>query len=220
MAAYDLILCGADESVFADVLTQQLSGRRALRFDSEVAFTRWLFEQPRNATMSAIVLMVGLREAKPCMDAISAARTGDVSSLRHDKKRRQLCEAAPGVEISAAVAEMAVVVNTKDQQKRAGKWARRGALDPNVPMHIVTDAEQLVGMVAAALPAQVAAAPARKLWADVCMDDDDEDWWSELAKGFSSEEVQDMAACKKLKEPSSTEEQPLEGAMVGFAYEL
>ena len=51
-------------------------------------------------------------------------------------------------------------------------WAQReGALDPNVRSHIVTDAKRLVGMVAAALPAQVAAAPARELWADVMMDD-------------------------------------------------
>jgi len=198
MPAYDLILCIADKSVFADALTQQLRGRRVLRFDTEIAFARWLFEQPRNATMLATMLVVGLREAKPCMDAISAVRTGDISLLRPDQRRPQLSQAAPGVEISAAVAEMAVVVQTKSAEKRAVKWAeRKGSLDPNVRTLIVKDAEQLVGMVAAALPAkaaalpaQVAAAPARKLWADVIImeHDDDKEWWSELLKDFSSQE--------------------------------
>merc|ERR1711988_2097108 len=69
-------------------------------------------------------------------------------------------------------------------------------------------------MIVAALAAQVAAAPARQLWSDQITDDNnfDNDWWSELLKGFSSEE-QGMTACKNLKVPSSAEEQPIEDAM-------
>jgi len=69
--------------------------------------------------------------------------------------------------------------------------------------------------VAAALPAQVAAAPAGKLWADIADDDQhDEDWWSGL--GFTSEEEQDMTACKNRKVSPSAEEQPLEDVHVGY----
>jgi len=71
--------------------------------------------------------------------------------------------------------------------------------------------------VAAALPAQVAAAPAGKLWADIADDDQhDEDWWSGLLNGFTSEEEQDMTACKNRKVSPSAEEQPLEDVHVGY----
>merc|ERR1719230_2429328 len=118
-AALDLILCGASESIFADALTEQFSDRRILRFGTEIEFTRWLFKQPRNATMLAPVLVADVREAKPCLDAMNAVRTGNIMSLRPDNHRPQLSEAAPGVEFSRAVAEMLIVAKTKNHKREA-----------------------------------------------------------------------------------------------------
>jgi len=146
-----MILCGASESIFADALVQQICDGGFLHFKNEIEFTRWLFKQPRVSTMSDIVLVAGFREAKPCMDAIIAMRSGDTSKLRTDPKRPQLSQAAPGAEISAAVAEMVVAVQTSHQKKRAAKWADAGQLDPNVRTCIVMGAEQVTDIVAAAL---------------------------------------------------------------------
>jgi len=151
MAAYGMILCGASKSIFADALTQQICEGRILHFENATQFTRWLFNQPRGSNVLAPLLVAGFREAKPCMDAIIAMRTGDISKLRIDKKRPQLSEAFPGVEISAAFADMAVMVQTTDQYLRTFKWVRKGQVDPNVRTRIGVGAEQLTDMVAAAL---------------------------------------------------------------------
>jgi len=144
MAEYDMILCGSSKSIFADALAQETRNTKMLHFENASSFTRWLFQQPRSSTTSANVLVASFREAKPCMDAIIAARSGDISKLRTDAKRPQLSEAEFGVEISAAVAEMEVVVQTREQYKRAFNWPRTGLLDANVRMSIVMDFDVLL----------------------------------------------------------------------------
>merc|ERR1719158_122167 len=66
------------------VLEQNFRHKRMLHFVTPVKFTRWLFEQPRGRVHPWSVLVAGWREAKPCMNAIYAARTGDTSQLRPD----------------------------------------------------------------------------------------------------------------------------------------
>jgi len=139
---YDVILCGAGESIFAEMLLQQVSEGRILHFKNEVELTRWLFKRPRGLTWAKL-LVTGFREAKPCMDAIMALRSGDVSKLRKDPKRVELSEAEPGVEISAAFAEMAIVVASGEQRRRAWQWLSKGELDPDVRACIVVGSEQL-----------------------------------------------------------------------------
>jgi len=76
---------GGDSSV-SDT-EKAFSPGRCLHFQSAPHFTRWLFEQERGPdVLPQAVLVCGPREAKPCAQALLAARTGDHHGLRVDEK--------------------------------------------------------------------------------------------------------------------------------------
>mmetsp|Transcript_93756 Transcript_93756/g.248908 ORF Transcript_93756/g.248908 Transcript_93756/m.248908 type:complete len:267 (-) Transcript_93756:84-884(-) len=82
-----LIWCGF-EFGFESASPQLQHRRHYCR--GHVHFARWLFSQERGEMVPFGVLAVTWREARACLRAIRAARTGDNSELRIDGKRPQL----------------------------------------------------------------------------------------------------------------------------------
>lgn len=108
-------------------------------FLTPVKFTRWLFEQPRGAVTPWATLVVGWREAKPCVSAIEAAVGGDTSKLRQDLKRPLLQD--PHVEsignlvkaMGVAVGAMIIKPEKAQQHSRALKWAWQQMKSQDLP---------------------------------------------------------------------------------------
>mmetsp|Transcript_122977 Transcript_122977/g.309486 ORF Transcript_122977/g.309486 Transcript_122977/m.309486 type:complete len:323 (-) Transcript_122977:221-1189(-) len=139
-----LLWCGSREPTRMETLTDQFRHRKILYFPTPVKFSRWLFQQRRGAVTPWSVLVVGWREAKPCMLAIRAALSGDSSQLRPDARRAQLrapagiaCGARSGGgqwadgdrggrghPISIAVGTMIVALDKLQQEPRVLSWIR------------------------------------------------------------------------------------------------
>lgn len=100
-------------------------------FGDSVSFTRWLFSQPRGLGVFGGALLVGWREAKPCAQAIYAARTGDTRGLREDGKRPALLDPQAGTKVvdravAVAVKKMIILVEPY-RIADAIKWARHNS---------------------------------------------------------------------------------------------
>ncbi|CAK0897410.1 unnamed protein product [Prorocentrum cordatum] len=138
------------------------------RTSSEVEFARWLFAQPRGTVTPSSILVTGWREAKPCMAAIRAARTGETGNLRKDGRRPRLPAATPdrGALNGVAVGAMVIMVQKPAQESRARTWLSgedaSSPLDPALRVGVVVGTRQLeatLSCLAGALG--LAAAPAR-----------------------------------------------------------
>lgn len=69
-------------------LCPEACGLRINNFPSATQFSRWLFVQERGPdVVPSSILIVGWREAKPCVKAIDAAVTGKDDCLRDDARR-------------------------------------------------------------------------------------------------------------------------------------
>jgi len=104
------------------------------RFQSPVAFTRWLFSQKRGAIRPWSVLLVHWRDAKPCSSAVASARSGCLKHLAHlpsDAQRPNLpvltvneehMEASALQPVNTAVGAMIIIVSQGKQEGRARLW--------------------------------------------------------------------------------------------------
>lgn len=128
-----LLWCdGKQDEAEMDRLAQHFRHRKVLYFSTPVKFTRWLFQQRRGEVSPWAVLVAGWREAKPCLLAIRAARSGDSNSLRPDARRPQLRTAAGFMPrhrsedggLSIAVGKMVVLMEKPQQESRIEAWIR------------------------------------------------------------------------------------------------
>jgi len=99
-------------------------------FRTAVKFTRWLFKQHRGLVSPWSLLIVGWRECKPCMAALEAAFSADMSKVRPDAKRSALKQLLGGQAserrpVRIAVATMVVLLDTPSQHERAQTWANQ-----------------------------------------------------------------------------------------------
>lgn len=93
-------------------------------FTDPVKFTRWLFNEASAHTPTPpAVLVVGWREAKPCISAIEAVFTGNTFRLRPDAQRPSLPNCAPGARRRVAVATVVVLPLNEKQICRSHSWA-------------------------------------------------------------------------------------------------
>lgn len=100
--------------------------QRCVYFSTPVKFTRWLFKKRRGkGVVPWALLVVGWREAKPCMSALKAAMHDDTEHLRPDARRPKLRAKDGRDEEPAAIAVRAVVVmaESDQQESRALKWS-------------------------------------------------------------------------------------------------
>lgn len=102
---------------------------RIMHFPTPVKFSRWLFKQHRggDAGWAWATLVTGIREAKPCVEALAAAQTGDCSRLRPDLRRLSLRRpwgsngGIPDI-VTIAVDSMIVIAPTVQQEARIKRW--------------------------------------------------------------------------------------------------
>jgi len=104
------------------------------RFQSPVAFTRWLFSQKRGAIQPWSVLLAHWRDAKPCSSAVATTRSGCLKHLAHlpaDAQRPNLpvltvskehMEASTLQPVNSAVSAMIIIVSKGKQEGRARLW--------------------------------------------------------------------------------------------------
>lgn len=104
-----LLWCGEKP---ADQPCANALGCESIRFQSPVEFARWLFLQKRGNITPGAMLVVGRREAKPCLMAIAAASTGCVAKLRPDARRAKLQPLSGIPEGEEASAKVTVAVGT------------------------------------------------------------------------------------------------------------
>lgn len=103
-----------------------------LCFNSSVEFIRWLFGQCADEPGRKATLVTGWREAKPCVSAFQATRSGCTEHLRPDAKRPEIRmqEGAPAEGGGGVDFEQLIVVPSieqsnsvqKRQQAKAMKW--------------------------------------------------------------------------------------------------
>jgi len=138
-----LIICQEDPQCLARL--QSLDSCKKFRFGwplyfpTAIAFTRWLFAQPRGAVVPWCVLLAGWREAQPCAAAVVAAKTGDISGLRADAKRPPLSkEVSDGKNssVSVAVAGMLILPQGARQEHAAIRWADNGWRKAAIPIYV------------------------------------------------------------------------------------
>jgi hypothetical protein len=102
---------------------------RRLYFPTAVKFTRWVFQQPRGVVEPWAVLVTGWREAKPCLLALQAARTGAITGLRPDAQRPPLRQLPPDypedAEVGIAIRFVVVLLDREELRAKAMAWARR-----------------------------------------------------------------------------------------------
>ncbi|CAK0891314.1 unnamed protein product, partial [Prorocentrum cordatum] len=123
-------------------------------------FTRWMFNQMRGPEVVPwVTLVVGWREAKPCVDAVEAAATGRDSRLRQDSSR--MLRAATGdtagaARVQVAVSTVIIAAHDARQKARADRLvaARSGAgaapkSDPKIL--VALGADELRALLAAAV---------------------------------------------------------------------
>jgi len=104
-----------------------------MHFHSAARFTRWLFDQDRGQhVVPHALLVVGPREAKPCAQALVAARTEDLG-LRTDAKRMPK---APGVHQShnIVVGGIVCVSENKRQLSKLKKWLNSQRMISPLPL--------------------------------------------------------------------------------------
>jgi len=112
-------------------------------FRTAVKFTRWLFKQHRGQVSPWSVLVVGWCEGKPCMTALEAAFSGDMSKVRPDARRAVLKKPSGGRAwerrpVSIAVAKMVLLLDAPSQRERAQTWAKHvGGTIPDLEIVIV-----------------------------------------------------------------------------------
>lgn len=128
-----LLWCAAElqeDELFAAAarLSSCVPSERQVDLRTPTVFTRWLFGQPRgNGVVPSIALVVGWREAKPCLAAIASARSGILEGLRPDSQRPPLrpAEMLPGGgdQVQVVVGTMIVVAGSRAAAIRIKKWA-------------------------------------------------------------------------------------------------
>lgn len=106
-------------------LRYEACGLRSSTFPSATQFSRWLFAQERGPDVVPwSVLIVGWREAKPCVKAIDAAATGKDGNLREDSRRilRRASE-GPG-DVRVAVGMVIILAEHDSTVERAGDFLK------------------------------------------------------------------------------------------------
>ncbi|CAK0907424.1 unnamed protein product, partial [Prorocentrum cordatum] len=92
-------------------------------------FQRWMFQQERGTDVVPwAILVVGWREAQPCINHVEAAATENFAGLRQDAQRS--LRAATGEpdgtgEVRVAVSTAIIVVENWLQHARAATWVAR-----------------------------------------------------------------------------------------------
>jgi hypothetical protein len=126
-------------------------------FQTPALFTRWLFEQPRGANVDPwATLVVGWREAKPCMWACEAASSGNTEHLRPDGQRAHL-PGNHGVPAGIAVHTIVVKLEKPQQENKAVKWAKsvcKATFPHSFDIHIAHDDEHLARLIARPHPGE------------------------------------------------------------------
>jgi hypothetical protein len=132
-------------------------------------FARWMFKQVRGPDIVPwVTLVVGWREAKPCVDAIEAAATGRDCGLRQDASRT--LRAATGdtagfARVKVAVSTVIIAVHNARQKAKADRFiATRSGADamqkPDLEITVASGADELLALAAAAVsPAKAAEHP-------------------------------------------------------------
>jgi len=122
-----------------------------IHLQTSVKFTRWLFQQPRGDITPQTQLVVGWREAKPCVSAIMAARTGCTEGLRPDDRRPQLnpiCESPKdGGRVKVAVQTVIILLETSKQRGRTVAWAKGFKDDLDIDIHVARNTAHLQMLV-------------------------------------------------------------------------
>mmetsp|Transcript_53788 Transcript_53788/g.166657 ORF Transcript_53788/g.166657 Transcript_53788/m.166657 type:complete len:267 (-) Transcript_53788:302-1102(-) len=109
-------------------------------FESPACFTRWLFRQPCGRDRPRHTLVLGWREAKPCMQAIDALRTGSVQGLRPDNRRNGLARTRVARGSAGVPVKRVVVVVELEQEQRAASWVE--ACSSSLELHVASNAEE------------------------------------------------------------------------------
>lgn len=98
----------------------------SISFQTVPKFTRWMFKQERGADLTPwAILVVGWREAKPCVCAVEAAATERVDGLRQDAQRKlraATCGRRGSEEVRVAVSTVIIIVENTQQEDRAAKF--------------------------------------------------------------------------------------------------
>lgn len=132
-------------------------------------FARWMFKQVRGPHIVPwVTLVVGWREAKPCVDAIEAAATGRDCGLRQDASRTLRAatgDTAGSARVKVAVSTVIIAVHNARQKAKADRFiATYSGADAtqktDLKITVACGADELLALAAAALsPAKAADHP-------------------------------------------------------------
>jgi len=150
-----LVLCLANSSEYMaplESMAEVFQMNPLIHLQTSVKFTRWLFQQPRGSITPQTTLIVGWREAKPCVSAIMAASTGCTEGLRPDDRRPQLnpvCESPKsGGRVQVAVQTLIILLETSKQRGRTLAWAKSFKDDLSLDVLVARNMAHLQMLVA------------------------------------------------------------------------
>jgi len=112
------------------------SSRASGYFKSPAAFTRWLLNESCNEAELQAPLLVGWREAKPCLQAIQAFLSGDTSGLRPDGGRAELPQRDDGALVRVPVDDVVILVGSY-QKHCVMEWIKENGNAYGVDLHVV-----------------------------------------------------------------------------------